>query len=130
MSFDVGRDAPALRAAVRLGAIAVGECGLDYHYDHSPREAQRVAFELQIELAREMKLPLVVHTRDAVDDTRTLVAQAGKSGVQGVLHCFTGPRALAEVALDAGWYLSFSGVVTFKNWTEDSLIRFAPVDRV
>src|SRR5205814_3172358 len=103
---------------------------LDYHYDHSPREAQRVAFELQIELAREMKLPLVVHTRDAVDDTRTLVAQAGKSGVQGVLHCFTGPRALADVALDAGWYLSFSGVVTFKNWTEDSLIRFAPVDRV
>jgi TatD DNase family protein len=129
-TFDPARDVAAIRAAVHAGAVAIGECGLDYHYDNSPRARQMEAFEHQIALARELNRPLVVHTREAVDDTRALVTSAGKSGVRGVLHCFTGPRELAEAALDAGWYLSFAGVITFKKWADDALVRLVPADRV
>ena len=128
--FDADRDVGALRDAVAHGAVALGECGLDYHYDHSPRERQLRAFEEHIALAAELRRPLVVHTREAVEDTRTLVAVAGRQGIRGVLHCFTGPRELAETALDAGWYLSFAGVVTFKKWDDDALVRFPPADRL
>jgi TatD DNase family protein len=129
-TFDAGRDLPTLRELVLAGAVGIGECGLDYHYDHAPRAAQIRAFELQIALAAELQRPLVVHTREAVDDTQALVTSAGAAGVAGVLHCFTGPRALGEAALDAGWYLSFSGVITFRSWTDEALLRFAPADRV
>jgi TatD DNase family protein len=129
-SFDGARDEPAIAALVGAGAVAIGECGLDYHYDHSPREKQLEAFERQIALAGAMARPLVVHTREAVEDTRALVERAGRDGIVGVLHCFTGPRDLAETALDAGWYLSFSGVITFRKWTDDALLRLAPADRV
>ena len=129
-TFDAPRDAAAIRAAVQSGAVAIGECGLDYHYDHSPRPLQLAAFEQQIALAGELARPLVVHTREAVEDTRALVSRAGKQGIRGVLHCFTGPRELAETALDADWYLSFSGVITFKRWADDALLRLAPANRV
>jgi TatD DNase family protein len=128
--FDAGRDVAAIRAAVERGAVAIGECGLDYHYDHSPRPQQLAAFERQIALAAETRRPVVVHTREAVDDTRALVAKAGESGVRGVLHCFTGPRELAVTALDAGWHISFSGVITFKKWADDALLRLPPADRL
>ncbi|MEX2178598.1 MAG: TatD family hydrolase [Gemmatimonadaceae bacterium] len=129
-TFDDPRDAAAIRAAVAEGAVGIGECGLDYHYDHSPRERQITAFERQIALAEELGKPLVVHTREATDDTRAMVADAGRRGITGVLHCFTGPRELASAALDAGWYLSFSGVITFKKWTDDALLRLPPADRL
>jgi TatD DNase family protein len=129
-AFDAAHDVPQLRQIVEAGAVAVGECGLDYHYDHSPRERQLAAFEAQIEIARELRRPLVVHTRNAVDDTGALVAAAGRDGVTGVLHCFTGPRELGQIALDAGWHLSFSGVITFRSWTDEALLRFAPVERM
>lgn len=129
-TFDAARDLGAIRSAVAAGAVAIGECGLDYHYDNSPRPRQLEAFEGQMALAAELGRPLVVHTRSAADDTRSLVSQAASLGVSGVLHCFTGPRELAETALDAGWYLSFSGVITFRKWTDDALLRLAPVDRV
>ena len=129
-SFDEERDGAAIRALVAAGAVAIGECGLDYHYDHSPRERQWAAFERQIDIARDMGRPLIVHTREAVEDTRSLVRDAGRRGVRGVLHCFTGPRELAETAVDADWYLSFSGVITFRKWADDALIRFAPVERL
>ena len=128
--FDAQRDIPALRRLVLAGAVAIGECGLDAHYDHAPRDRQIDAFEQQLALARELGLPLVVHTREAVADTRALVAGAGRAGVRGVLHCFTGPRDLAATALDAGWLVSFSGVITFKKWADDALLRFPPADRV
>lgn len=128
--FDATRDLAAIRSAVADGAVAIGECGLDYHYDHAPRARQMEALEQQVGLARELGRPLVVHTREAVADTRAMVQKAGASGVRGVLHCFTGPRELADTALDAGWYLSFSGVITFKKWTDDALLRRAPADRV
>jgi TatD DNase family protein len=128
--FDAGRDIPAIRALIDAGARAVGECGLDYHYDHSPRERQLDAVERQIELARETNRPLVLHSREAVEDTRALVERAGRDGVRGVMHCFTGPRELAVTALDAGWTISFAGVITFKKWTDDALLRLPPVDRL
>ena len=129
-AFDERRDIPRLRELLRNRAVAVGECGLDYHYDNSPREAQRAAFSAQITLAAELDRPVVVHTRDAEDDTRTLIGEARAAGVIGVLHCYTGSHALAEVALDAGWYVSFSGIVTFNKWTDDDLLRLVPKDRL
>ncbi|HEV7593417.1 MAG TPA: TatD family hydrolase [Gemmatimonadaceae bacterium] len=129
-TFDVERDIPSLRAFLEAGAVAVGECGLDYHYENSPREAQRAAFSAQIALARETKRPVIVHTRDAEDDTRVAIDEARGAGVVGVLHCYTGTRSLAEFAIAAGWYISFSGIVTFRKWTDDDLIRMVPRDRL
>src|SRR5262245_21507795 len=82
-TFDAVRDSEAIRAAMASGAVAIGECGLDYHYDHSPRPRQLEVFERQAALAAELSRPLVVHTREAVDDTRAIVTAAGKSGVIG-----------------------------------------------
>jgi TatD DNase family protein len=128
--FDPERDPASIRDLVARGAVAVGECGLDYHYDHSPRPLQRRAFAAQLELAKELNRPVVVHTREADDDTAAMVAEAGMAGVRGVLHCFTGPRRVAEIALGVGWYVSFSGIVTFKKWDDDDLIRAVPDDRL
>jgi len=129
-TFNAARDVPALRERLAAGAVAVGECGLDYHYDHSPRERQLDAFTAQLALAQEMRRSVIVHTRDAVADTRALVSEAGAAGVRGVLHCHTGPAELARVALDVGWYVSFSGIVTFKKWTDVDLLRLVSDDRL
>ncbi|MEO8909107.1 MAG: TatD family hydrolase [Gemmatimonadaceae bacterium] len=128
--FDAARDIPALRHLLQNGAVAVGECGLDYHYDNSPREAQRAAFSAQVALAAEVARPLIVHTREAEDDTRATISDAQKAGVIGVLHCYTGSHVLAEFAIDAGWYVSFSGIVTFRKWADDALLRLVPEDRL
>ncbi len=119
-----------LRERLDAGAVAVGECGLDYHYDNAPRDAQRRLFAAQLSLAAERALPVVVHTRDAEDDTRSMMIEASAAGVRGVLHCFTGSRALAEAAIEHGWFISFSGIVTFRNWTDDDLLRLVPDDRL
>jgi TatD DNase family protein len=129
-TFDAARDVDAIRREVDRGAVAIGECGLDYHYDHSPRDRQRSAFGAQLALAKELGRPVVVHTREAEDDTRAMVEEAGRDGVVGVLHCFTGSLALAEAAIAVGWYVSFSGIVTFKRWTDDDLLRAIPDDRL
>lgn len=129
-SFDPVRDPELLRELLGAGAVAVGECGLDYHYDHAPRDAQRRAFTAQLALAAEFGRPVVVHTRSAEGDMEAIVRESGSAGVGGVLHCFTGPRSLAETALAAGWYLSFSGIVTFKKWEGNDLIRLAPAGRI
>ncbi|HEY0971010.1 MAG TPA: TatD family hydrolase [Gemmatimonadales bacterium] len=128
--FDAARDIPLIREHLLGGAVAVGECGLDYHYDHSPRDAQRAAFAAQLGLAADVRRPVVVHTREAEDDTRTMITEAAGNGVIGVLHCFTGTRELAQHALAAGWYVSFSGIVTFRRWTDQALLRLVPEDRL
>ena len=128
--FEQARDLAGIRRMAEVGAVAVGECGLDYHYDHSPRSVQRAAFADQLALAAELGLPAIVHTREAEPDTRDLVHEAARASVRGVLHCYTGSVALAEHALAAGWYVSFSGIVTFKRWTDDALLRLVPDDRL
>jgi TatD DNase family protein len=96
--------------------IAIGECGLDYYYDKSDRKAQRERFQAHIDAARETGLPLIIHTRDAEEDTAEILGAATrKGGVKGVLHCFTGTSQLARKALDFGFFISLSGIVTFKN---------------
>jgi TatD DNase family protein len=128
--FDPARDLDAIRAEVDRGAVAIGECGLDYHYDHSPRDRQRATFADQLALAAELRRPVVVHTREAEHDTRAMVEEAAREGVVGVLHCYTGSAALAEAALAVGWFVSFSGIITFKRWTDDDVIRTVPDDRL
>jgi TatD DNase family protein len=128
--FDPERDTAALRDAMAAGAVAIGECGLDYHYDHSPRPLQRRAFAAQLALAAETGRPVVVHTREAEDDTTAMLREAGTAGIRGVMHCFSGSMALAETALAAGWCISFAGIVTFKKWDAADIVRAVPEDRL
>lgn len=110
---------------------AVGEIGLDYHYDHSPREVQRAAFAKLVGLAREVKKPIVVHTREAAADTIDILRSEGAKDVGGVIHCFSEDRAFAEKALDLGFDVSFSGIVTFKNAAAiHEVAKWAPLDRI
>ncbi len=129
-SFDPVADTIAIREEVEQGAVAIGECGLDYHYDHAPRPLQRRAFTAQLALAGETGRPVIVHTREAEDDTAAMVREAGSARIGGVLHCFTGSHALACAALESGWYISFSGIVTFKKWADDDLLRLVSADRL
>jgi len=112
--------------------VAIGECGLDYYYDKSDRHAQRERFEAHIEAARETGLPLIVHTRDAEEDTAEILDRAVKEkGVRGVLHCFTGSAELARKALDLGFFISLSGIVTFKNARDlQETARWLPADQM
>jgi TatD DNase family protein len=110
--------------------VGIGECGLDYHYDHSPRAVQREAFALQVELARRHGLALVVHTREAWDDTFDILGAAGAPD-RTVIHCFTGGPEEARRCLDLGATLSFSGVVTFKNAADvREAAQLCPLDRL
>ena len=121
---------PTVGPGAQPVVVAIGECGLDYHYDHSPRSVQRDAFALQIELAHRHGLALVVHTREAWDDTSDLLA-AGGVPERTVVHCFTGGPDEARRCLDLGASLSFSGVVTFKNATDvREAVALCPLDRL
>jgi TatD DNase family protein len=128
--FDASTDLPALEALLDAGAVAVGECGLDFHYDDAPRARQLESFEAQLSIAAERALPVIVHTREAEAETAIMIDRAAREGVIGVLHCYTGTLALAERALGYGWYVSFSGIITFKNWTDMELLRAIPGDRL
>jgi TatD DNase family protein len=99
-------------------ARAVGEVGLDYHYDYSPRDVQQRVFRAQVQVARELGRPLVVHTREADEDTIAILRGEGARDAGGVLHCFTGTPALARAALDLGFHISLAGIVTFPRATE------------
>jgi TatD DNase family protein len=110
--------------------LAIGECGLDYHYDHSPRDIQRVAFAAQIALAHQHQLPLVIHTREAWDDTFDVLAAEGMPD-RTIFHCFTAGPDEARRCLDLGAYLSFSGVVTFNNSGDNrAAAELCPIDRL
>jgi TatD DNase family protein len=117
-------------AGVEGRLVAVGECGLDYHYDHSPREAQREVFAQQIALAHEFALPLVIHTRDAWDDTFAILA-AETMPERTVFHCFTGGPREAARCLELGALLSISGIVTFPSAQElRDAVELAPLERI
>ncbi len=123
----------AVRGAVSStpGVKAIGEIGLDYHYDLSPREVQRAVFASQVRLARELRLPVVVHTREADDDTVSIIRDEGGGEVRGVFHCFSGTASLAERALALGFMLSFSGILTFpKAGPLRDIAAAVPADRL
>ena len=114
--------------ATRDRVVAIGECGLDYHYMHSPRETQRAVFERHIELAKRLDKPIIVHNRESTDD---MVEILSRSGARGVLHSYTETLDVARRLVDLGWFISFSGIVTFRS--ADMLrdvARALPHDRV
>ena len=115
--------------AAAFDVLAVGEIGLDYHYDFAPRDVQREVFAGQLALARELDRPVIIHTREATDDTFAILAESG--GARGVFHCFTGDAAMARRALDIGFYLSFAGIVSFpKAESLREAARIVPEDRL
>lgn len=115
--------------AAAFEACGIGEIGLDYHYDFAPRKVQQAVFAAQLALARERRLPVIIHTREATDDTFAILK--GVAGIQGVFHCFTGDTAMARRALDIGFYLSYAGIVTFPKASElRDTLKVVPVDRL
>lgn len=111
--------------------VAVGESGLDFYYDHSPRQVQIDLFCRFIQMARQRRLPLVVHVRDAYREASEIIKREGKGDLRGVIHCFTGDYDAAREFLDLGFYLSFAGIITFKNAdTLREVVRKLPLDRI
>ncbi|HJR15492.1 MAG TPA: TatD family hydrolase [Gemmatimonadales bacterium] len=108
--------------------VAVGETGLDYHYDHSPRAAQRLAFESQLTIAAQIGKPVVIHAREADEDVAAILDQ--HPHVTAILHSFSSGMGLLRASLVHSHYVSFSGMVTFKNWHLDEAIRETPLDRL
>jgi TatD DNase family protein len=126
-AVEVVRDQAVSMPDVR----AIGEIGLDYHYDFSPRDVQRDVFRRQVRLARELRLPVVVHTREADDDTVGILKEEGGADLHGVFHCFSGTPSLAAAGLELGFFLSLAGIVTFpKAGQLRDTVHDVPVDRV
>lgn len=124
-----GEDLAVIREMIALPeVVAVGETGLDFHYDNSPRAVQRRLFEWHLRTAQESGRPVVVHSRSADDDMIAFIRAS--AGVTGVLHCFSGGAALLDAAVDAGWYVSFAGMVSFRNFDGADLLRAVPADRL
>jgi len=110
-------------------AVAVGEIGLDFHYDFSPRNVQKLRFREQMELARALRKPVIIHEREALVDTLEIIREY--KDLSGVLHCFSGSWETAKILLDMGWYLSFTGVITFKNARKAlEIVENMPADRI
>lgn len=119
------------RLAKSEKVVAYGEIGLDYHYNHSSPNEQRDRFREQIQVARELKLPVIIHTREAQEDTVAILREEKASEVGGVFHCFSGDARLAKEALDLGFHLSFSGILTFQSATAlREIAKKTPLDRL
>jgi TatD DNase family protein len=126
--WDARQEARLRRLARDPRVVALGEMGLDYHYDHSPREVQREVFERQLGIAAEVGLPVVIHAREADDDVAMMLRR--HPGVRAVLHSFSSGPALLSAGLELGHYFSFSGMATFRNWTLDDAVRAVPLERL
>lgn len=129
---DIGR---LRQAASHPKCRGIGEIGLDYHYDHSPRETQKQALEQQLDLARELALPVIIHSREAEEDLLEALTRYAKSlpegAIPGIIHCFSGTKAFGEACLRLGFYISFSGIITFKK--SDDLrecVKTYPLERI
>jgi TatD DNase family protein len=108
--------------------VAAGEMGLDYHYDHSPRDSQRAAFEAQLALAARLGRPAIIHARDADEDVAAILRN--QQDCVTILHSFSSGTALLRAGLELGSYVSFSGMITFRNWSRNDAIEAAPLDRI
>lgn len=131
---EASRWGPDVEAAITghlaAGAVAVGEIGLDYHYEHSPRDAQRAAFAAQLALAAGHSLPVVIHSRDAEDDTLATLAESDVPGERIVLHCFSGTPEMLDRGVERGCYVSFSGMVTFPSFPGERVVPRVPIERL
>jgi TatD DNase family protein len=117
--------------AATPSARAIGEIGLDYHYDFSPRDVQHAVFRAQVRLARELRRPVVIHTREADDDTLAILREEGGGELHGVLHCFTGGPSLADAGLALGFFISVAGIITFPRAEElRQTVRRVPMERL
>jgi TatD DNase family protein len=137
VAWEFGADAERAAAVVRAQVAttpavrAIGEIGLDYHYDFSPRDVQQAVFRAQLRVARELSLPVIIHTREADGDTLAILRDEGNGRIRGVLHCFTGDAPLAGAALELGFFVSFAGIVTFpKAGALREVARGIPADRL
>jgi TatD DNase family protein len=110
--------------------VAVGEVGLDYHYDYSPQDVQRRVFRRFLDVAKEKQMPVIIHTREADEDILAIIKEKGRSNWQGVFHCFSGDEAMAKKVLDLGFFISFTGTVTFKNSDSINVAKSVPLDRL
>jgi TatD DNase family protein len=110
--------------------VAIGETGLDYHYDFSPPDDQKHVFKIQLLLARKLHLPLIIHNRQAFQDGLDILDDAGNSPWKGVFHCFGGSAEEAHKILERGFHISFTGVVTFKNFTKRDVVRTVPLEKI
>ena len=131
---EASRWSPETRRGVEAeldrGGIAVGEIGLDHHYDNSPRAVQRIAFADQLAIARERDLPAVVHSREAEGDTMRILDDSGIDPARVVLHCFTGSAEMLGGAVERGFYVSFSGIATFGSFDAAGLVPVVPAERL
>lgn len=128
---EIRRLASELTDRGRTRVVGVGETGLDYYYDNSPREAQQRVFRKNIALARQLNLPLIIHTRDAWEDTVRIMEEEGAEETGGVFHCFSGDKAMARKALEMGFYISFSGMLTFpKAEAVRAALGVVPIEKV
>lgn len=125
-------EAEFIRACQHPKIIAIGEAGLDYHYDYAPRDVEAKIFRAHIAMARQTQLPLIVHTREADADTAAILRnEMGQGAFPFLLHCFTGGMELAQTAIELGGYVSFSGIITYKNADDLRAIAMAlPIDRI
>jgi TatD DNase family protein len=114
--------------ASRDEVVAIGETGLDYHYDFSPRDAQRAAFEAQMDLAARTRRPAIIHAREADDDVLSVLRNHSRT--TAILHSYSSGAELCRGAIALGHYVSWSGMITFRNWAQDDLIREVPADRI
>lgn len=133
--FAGREDEAAAQVRSRLAQLprtsAIGEIGLDYHYDFAPRAVQQNVFRAQLLLARELNLPIIIHTREAEDDTLAILREAGSEPIRGVLHCFTGTERLAAEGLALGLHVSFAGIITFpKAENLRAIAAKVPADRL
>ncbi|MBC7959461.1 MAG: TatD family hydrolase [Vallitaleaceae bacterium] len=111
--------------------VAIGEIGLDYYYDYSPKEVQRLWFREQIILAKELELPIIVHSRDAAQETFDLIMELGADSVGGVIHCYSGSKEMAKIYTDKGFYLGIGGVITYDNAKIlKEVVREIPIERL
>ncbi len=130
-SCDAQLEAELSRRAAAPRVVAIGEIGLDFHYDHSPRAEQADVFRRFIAVARTLKKPIIVHTRSAPEETLRILTEERAADVGGVIHCFSEDKAFAARALDLDFDLSFSGIVTFKRATDiQEVAKWAPAERI
>lgn len=131
---DASRWSAAIRTSIldhlAHGAVAIGETGLDYHYLNSPKDAQRRAFAEQLAMAAERDVPVVIHSREAEEETLGILADSDVVGERVVLHCFSSSRKMLSTGVERGYYVSFSGMVTFRSFPAEDLVALVPTDRL